>query len=151
MVMTDMFVSEFRETERPGATAGPWIDRCWSEDLFRGLEMPAVIVISVGGSLLAIRSGGATPLGYESVLLEAVAACLIGGIALQGGRGDFYGLFAGLLTLRLVISGISNFGAPFWVQNLAAGLLLILVIAAETLSRAIWNRRALGLASRGSS
>jgi ribose/xylose/arabinose/galactoside ABC-type transport system permease subunit len=106
---------------------------------------------ALGGSLLAIRSGGATPLGYESVLLEAVAACLIGGIALQGGRGDFYGLFAGLLTLRLVISGISNFGAPFWAQNLAAGLLLILVIAAESLSRAIWNRRALGLASRGSS
>jgi ribose/xylose/arabinose/galactoside ABC-type transport system permease subunit len=98
---------------------------------------------ALGGGLLSVRSGGATPLGYESVLLEAVAACLIGGIALQGGSGDFFGVLTGLLTLRLVISGIANFGAPFWAQNLAAGLLFIFVIAVETLSRALWARRAL--------
>ncbi len=103
---------------------------------------------ALGGGLLSVRSGGATPLGYEAVLLEAVAACLIGGIALQGGRGDFFGVLAGLFTLRLVISGLANFGAPFWAQNLAAGLLLIFVIAVETLSRALLQRRTADLAAR---
>jgi hypothetical protein len=58
MVMTDMFVSEFRKTEGPGATAGPWIDRWWSEELFRGLEMPALVVIRIGSRLLAIHVFG---------------------------------------------------------------------------------------------
>lgn len=96
---------------------------------------------ALGGALLSVRSGGASPLAYDSVLLEAIAACLIGGVALKGGRGAFAGIFVGLLTLRLVISGISGLGAPFWAQNLAAGLLLIAVIAGETISRAIGQWR----------
>ena len=81
---------------------------------------------ALAGGLISIRSGSASPLGFEAVLLETVAACLIGGVALDGGRGGFLGILIGLLTLRLVISGIASLGAPFWAQNLAAGLLLSL-------------------------
>jgi ribose/xylose/arabinose/galactoside ABC-type transport system permease subunit len=112
------------------------------------LRRPLVIAFScsagmaaLGGALLSIRSGGATPLGYNSVLLDAVAACLIGGIALRGGRGGLAGIFVGLLTLRVVVSGVASLGAPFWAQTLASGLLLILVITGESISRTIMRRR----------
>lgn len=97
---------------------------------------------ALAGGLLSIRSGSATPLGFEAVLLEAIAACLIGGVALEGGKGGFLGILMGLLTLRLVISGIASLGAPFWAQNLAAGALLIFVITVETASAALIGRRA---------
>jgi ribose/xylose/arabinose/galactoside ABC-type transport system permease subunit len=52
---------------------------------------PAVIAFAgfaaLAAGLISIRSGSASPLGFEAVLLEAVAACLIGGAALGGGRG----------------------------------------------------------------
>ena len=103
---------------------------------------------ALAGGLISIRSGSASPLGFEAVLLDAVAACLIGGVALDGGRGGFLGIFIGLFTLRLVISGIASLGAPFWAQNLAAGLLLISVIGVEAVSVGLLRRRAHGLRRR---
>lgn len=93
------------------------------------------------GGLISIRSGSASPLGFEAVLLEAVAACLIGGVALEGGKGGFLGILVGLCALRLVVTGMASLGAPFWVQNLAVGLLLIIVIVAEAVFRAIAKKR----------
>jgi len=100
---------------------------------------------ALAGGVISIRSGSASPLGFEAVLLEAVAACLIGGVALDGGKGGFLGILIGLFTLRLVISGIASLGAPFWAQNLAAGSLLIFVIVAEALSALLVRKRARAL------
>ncbi len=97
---------------------------------------------ALAGGLLSIRSGSGSPLGFEAELLEAVAMCLIGGGALDGGRGGFFGILIGLFTLRLVIGGIASLGAPFWTQNPAAGGLLIFVMAAEGASAALMRRRA---------
>ncbi len=93
------------------------------------------------GGLISVRSGSASPLGFEAVLLEAVAACLIGGVALDGGKGGFLGILIGVFTIRLVITGIASLGAPFWAQNLVVGLLLIFVIVAEAVSGALARRR----------
>lgn len=105
---------------------------------------------ALAGGLLSIRSGSASPLSFEAVLLEAVAVCLIGGIALDGGKGGFLGMLIGLCTLRLVITGMASLGAPFWGQNLAVGLLLIFVIVAEAIYAkfASWRERVLSLRYR---
>ena len=97
---------------------------------------------ALAGGLVSVRSGSASPLGFEAVLLEAVAACLIGGVALDGGKGGFLGILIGLFTIRLVITGMASLGAPFWAQNLAVGLLLISVIIAEAVSAAFVRSRA---------
>ena len=85
----------------------------------------------LAGILLSIRSGSATPLGYQSLLLKSVTACLIGGIALRGGRGSIAGIAVGLFTLRFLVAGAAGLGAPFWMQGLATGALLILVMVVE--------------------
>jgi ribose transport system permease protein len=85
----------------------------------------------LAGVLLSIRSGSGTPLGFESLLLDSVTACLIGGIALQGGRGSIAGIAVGVFTLRFLVAGAAGLGAPFWMQGLATGALLILVMVVE--------------------
>ena len=65
------------------------------------------------------------------LLLSAVTACLMGGIALEGGRGNVVGIFIGLLTLRFLVGGVASLGAPYWLQSLAIGALLILVIVVQ--------------------
>lgn len=85
----------------------------------------------LGGALLSVRLGSATPLGFDTLLLSAATACLMGGIALDGGRGNVLGIFIGLMTLRFLVGGVAAYGAPYWLQSLAIGALLILVIVVQ--------------------
>ncbi|MCB1487484.1 MAG: ABC transporter permease [Bauldia sp.] len=85
----------------------------------------------LGGALLSVRLGSATPLGFDTLLLSAVTACLMGGIALEGGRGTVFGIFIGLLTMRFLVGGVSSIGAPYWLQSLAIGALLIFAIVIQ--------------------
>ena len=90
----------------------------------------------LGGALLSIRLGSATPLGFDSLLLSAATTCLMGGIALEGGIGNVIGIAIGLFTLRFLVTGMAALGAPYYVQNLAVGALLILVVVVQlTLTR----------------
>jgi len=102
----------------------------------------------LAGALMSIKTGSASPLGFEAVLLEAVTACLIGGIALSGGRGSILGILIGLFTIRFLVSGIAALGAPFWMQSLATGALLIFVIIAEAVIRYVVRRRRFLLAAQ---
>lgn len=95
----------------------------------------------LAGALLCLRSGSAAPLGFDAVLLDSITTCLIGGVALKGGRGGILGILIGLFTLRFLVSGIASLGAPFWAQSLATGALLILVIVVEAASRGLERRR----------
>ncbi|MCV3768870.1 ABC transporter permease [Rhizobium sp. TRM95796] len=122
-----------------------------SEARAAGVSMrrPMVLIFAMSaalaglaGSLISIKNGSASPLGFEAVLLEAVTACLIGGIALSGGRGSILGILIGLFTIRFLVSGIAALGAPFWMQSLATGALMIFVIISEALIRyVLWRRR----------
>lgn len=112
------------------------------------IRRPIIVAFSISaalaglaGALLSFRTGSASPLGFEAVLLEAVTACLIGGIALAGGRGSILGVLIGLFTIRFLVSGIAALGAPFWMQSLATGALLIFVIIAEAAIGYITRRR----------
>ncbi|CAN7438212.1 ABC transporter permease [Rhizobium sp. LjRoot30] len=119
------------------------------------MKRPIVLIFSLSaalaglaGALLSIKSGSASPLGFEAVVLEAVTACLIGGIALSGGRGSIPGILIGLFTIRFLVSGIAALGAPFWMQSLATGALLIVVIIGEAVIRHAVRRRKFALSAQ---
>jgi ribose transport system permease protein len=88
----------------------------------------------LGGGVLSLRLGSATPLGFDTLLLSAATTCLMGGIALEGGRGNVIGIAIGLFTLRFLVTGVASLGAPYYVQNLAAGVLLIFVVVVQLLA-----------------
>jgi ribose transport system permease protein len=96
----------------------------------------------LGGALLSIRLGSATPLGFDSLLLSAVTTCLMGGIALEGGIGSVIGIAIGLFTLRFLVTGMAALGAPYYVQNLSVGALLILVVVVQLMLTRLRRRQA---------
>jgi ribose/xylose/arabinose/galactoside ABC-type transport system permease subunit len=113
------------------------------------LMRPRVIAVALsgtlaglGGALLSVRLGSATPLGFDTLLLSAATACLMGGIALDGGRGNVLGIFIGLLTLRFLVGGVAAYGAPYWLQSLAIGALLIVVIIVQMTINGLRRRAA---------
>ena len=102
---------------------------------------PLLIVFTVSGALsgllgalASLSVGSADATSFNSLLLSAVAAALIGGVALSGGRGSALGIALGVLTLRFVNSGLSLAGSAFFVINMAIGLLLLGVVLLDLVS-----------------
>jgi AI-2 transport system permease protein len=69
-----------------------------------------------------------------TLALEAVAAVVLGGTAVTGGRISLLGTAFGVILLRLLQNGLLLVGAPSLWQPVLTGLLLLLVLGAEALS-----------------
>ncbi len=95
----------------------------------------------LAGAVSCVRLASATPLGFDTLLLSAVTACLIGGIGLKGGSGTMIGILIGLFTMRFLVGGVASLGAPYWLQSLAIGALLILVLVVEMMISIVRDRR----------
>ena len=118
----------------------------------------AAFVISGGLSGLAASFYVATYRNVEMTIggtlaLEAVAAVVLGGTAVTGGRISLLGTAFGVILLRLLQNGLLLVGVPSLWQPVVTGLLLLLVLGAEALSGRLLLERlypsALGAASPG--
>jgi ribose/xylose/arabinose/galactoside ABC-type transport system permease subunit len=69
--------------------------------------------------------------GYE---LDAIVACVIGGVALSGGSGSLWGAAAGALILTLIFNIVIILGLPVQAQLIIKGL--IIIVAAALFARA---------------
>lgn len=70
--------------------------------------------------------------GYE---LDAIVACVIGGIALTGGRGSLWGAASGALILVLIFNIVIILGLPVQAQMIIKGI--IIIFAAALFAKAI--------------
>ena len=70
-------------------------------------------------------------LGKElsGLALQAIAACVIGGVQLMGGRGSVVGAVAGALSLFALFTLLNLVGLPQSLRDTAQGLILISAVA----------------------
>lgn len=99
---------------------------------------------ALAGSMSSLRSGSATPDGFGTMLLLGVAAALVGGIGLSGGRGDMVNVLLGVVITSTLAAGLSTMGVKSYVSELFTGVLLLAVIALEAGLAQIARRRTLG-------
>lgn len=87
-----------------------------------GWTLAAVYVISgglagLGGVVLAGRLDSAQPIAAQGLELNAIAAVVIGGASLFGGKGSMFGTLIGVLIIGLINNGLTLKNVqPFWVQ-----------------------------------
>ena len=82
--------------------------------------------------LLVARVGAAEPASNTSFLLNSVAAVVLGGVSLFGGRATIAGPVIGALLLASLVNGLTLLGVSQFYQPLAVG---IVVVAAAFLTR----------------
>jgi D-xylose transport system permease protein len=79
---------------------------------------------------VSIGTGGGT------LLLDAIAAAVIGGTSLFGGRGRIYHAILGALVIGAVANGLALLGSPSSTEDIATGAILVVAVAIDALSRA---------------
>ncbi len=90
----------------------------------------------LGGIIYVSQLGGITTnINGGQYVLFAVAAAVIGGTSLMGGRGRaIHGLLGGL-TIGAIYNGLYLLGLPIQYQFIATGLVLLAAVAVDALSR----------------
>jgi methyl-galactoside transport system permease protein len=91
----------------------------------------AGLLYGLGGSLEAARTGGATNSygnGYE---LDAIAACVVGGVSNLGGVGTVGGIVIGVLIFSVINYGLTFINmSPYW-QQIVKGAIIIAAVALD--------------------
>ena len=95
------------------------------------IYMTAAAMYAIAGFLLGAKSGGAnvnTGNGYE---LEAIAACTIGGVSVNGGIGRISGIIIGVLVFELLKTCLQFLGIDPNYQFIAQCIVIVVAIALD--------------------
>jgi methyl-galactoside transport system permease protein len=91
----------------------------------------AGILYGIGGFLEAARIGSAnngTGYGYE---LDAIAACVVGGISFSGGIGKVSGAITGVLMFTVISYGMTFIGMDQYFQYIIKGVIIVAAVALD--------------------
>ena len=90
----------------------------------------------LGSVVLASRISSAIPNMGADYTLQAIGAAVIGGVPLDGGRGNVWGTFTGVLLLGVIANGLNLMHVDASWQYVLTGLIIIVaVIVHEQRSR----------------
>jgi ribose/xylose/arabinose/galactoside ABC-type transport system permease subunit len=88
---------------------------------------------SIAGIILASRLGSANPSQGIGLELDGIAAAVLGGTSLSGGKGRVWGVFFGAVTMSILRNGLNMVGLPMALQVIVVGLILIAILSFDTL------------------
>jgi rhamnose transport system permease protein len=106
------------------------------------------VVSAFAGIFYTLRFGSARGDNATGLELQVIAAVLLGGVSIFGGRGKIHGVIAGVLLIGVISSALRLQGVTVNVINIIIGLLLVASVMSTSLLSGIanatarWNRRA---------
>jgi ribose transport system permease protein len=95
---------------------------------------------ALAGWFYATQTGAGSPVVGTQYVLPAIAAVVIGGTSLAGGRGGLIGTVIGAFILNLIGDIVFLFKLASYWQPVASGLILVLVVVITSLTEATSNR-----------
>ncbi|MCC6824567.1 MAG: sugar ABC transporter permease [Acidobacteria bacterium] len=104
---------------------------------FNVLKVFAVLGAATGlaAMIFAGRVGSATPDAGTLKELDAIAACVIGGASLIGGRGTVFGACLGALIMATLDNGMSLLGVRDFMQDIVKGTILVVAVGLDMIGR----------------
>lgn len=94
----------------------------------------AGILAAVGGLMMTARLGSGTPLAGVNLELMAIAAVVIGGTSLSGGRGTIFGTLIGVLLINVLNTGMNLMNISSHYQGLIMGAVILLAALIDSVS-----------------
>ncbi len=93
-----------------------------------------------GGILLASQLAAGTPQAATGLEFTVIAAVILGGTSLSGGKGSIVGTLLGVLILRTLDNGLILIGVSSYFQDVARGAVLLLVVGLDQLRLRLGRR-----------
>lgn len=97
-----------------------------------GIYVIAGILYGGAGLLELGRTGSATNnlgFGYE---LDAIAACVVGGVSFSGGVGSIAGIVTGVIIFQVINFGLAYISVDPYLQYMVKGLIILIAVAIDT-------------------
>jgi ribose transport system permease protein len=89
------------------------------------------LLAGVAGVLQFSRLSVGDPTVADGLELDVIAAVIIGGGSLSGGRGTVLGTLLGATTMAVIQIGCAQKGYPNWVQQIVTGGIIVLAVALD--------------------
>jgi ribose transport system permease protein len=96
------------------------------------LYMISAVIAAIAGFLLSGLTNTASVTLADTSVLPSVAAAVIGGTSIMGGRGGYGGTIVGALILTVLTALLAALGFPEAVRQVLFGSIIVLVAAAYT-------------------
>ena len=92
-------------------------------------------LIGVAAIIFTARQGSAAPDAGVLKELDAIAACVIGGASLMGGRGTIFGACIGALIMASLDNGMSLLNVRDFMQELIKGAILVTAVGVDMIGK----------------
>jgi rhamnose transport system permease protein len=106
-------------------------------------------VAALAGTYYTLRYGSARGDNATGMELQVIAAVLLGGVSIFGGRGALHGVIAGVLLIGVLASALRLANITSDVINIITGVLLVLSVVSASLLAWVQRRRVRPGAARG--
>ena len=93
------------------------------------------VLTGIAAIVFTARQGSATPDAGTLKELEAIAACVIGGASLRGGRGTIFGACLGALIMASLDNGMSLLNILDFVQEIIKGTILVAAVGLDMVGK----------------
>jgi len=91
------------------------------------------MLTAVAGLILSSRLGSGSPKVGVGDELAVIAAVVVGGTSLSGGRGSIGGTFVGLLVVSVLNSGLTWIGVETFGQQVTLGVVILAAVLLDRL------------------
>lgn len=98
------------------------------------------LMCGLAGIMQTSRLSTADPNAGTSLELAAIAACVIGGTSLMGGRGSIINTFFGVLIIAVLQTGLAQIGASDPSKRVITGSVIIIAVLLDAL-RERWSKQ----------
>lgn len=95
---------------------------------------------TLAGLVLTGRSASAQPTGGLNMEMDAIAAVVVGGTSMSGGKVNVVGAFFGSLIVGLINNGLNLLGINTQWQTVAKGALILIAVILDSVSTKIFER-----------
>ncbi len=92
----------------------------------------AGLLYGFAGSLEGARTGSVTNQLGADYALDAIAACVVGGVSMRGGIGKISGVVIGVIVFQVINYGLNYLGIDPYVQYIVKGAIILLAVAIDT-------------------
>ena len=94
------------------------------------------LMVAIAGLILSSRLGAGSPSAGNIAELDAIAACVVGGVSFSGGVGTVFGVVTGVIIFTVINYGLTYIGVnPYW-QYIIKGAIIIFAVALDSLKYA---------------